>query len=316
MQQINTIGRHNRKKYGQNVYKIPISISGFTCPNIDGTVAKGGCTFCQNDSFSPNLSKTDSPSFKLKPSSQTNPMLEKQIIQLKEQYNKTKIRLEKKFGATKFIIYFQSFTNTYAPIDTIKTLYKEAIKLDDVVGLSIGTRTDSITDEVLDFLVLLNKKIDITIEYGVQSIYDETLEKINRGHNFQNIKEWILKTKQKGLDVCAHIIFGLPDETIDMMKKTVDETIKLGVDSIKYHPLYVTKNTKLYLDYKADKFKPISEKDYIDMIIYAIKQHPKNLITQRITAGTYDVVAPIWCSDKQKQLNSLRQILYKNGFVY
>ncbi|RLA75061.1 MAG: TIGR01212 family radical SAM protein [Epsilonproteobacteria bacterium] len=316
MQQIQTIGRYYRQKFGQNVYKIPISISGFTCPNIDGTVAKGGCTFCQNDTFSPNLLKDTKTSFKLKPSSQTNPMLDMQLQQLTQQYKQTKTKLQKKFKAKKFIIYFQSYTNTYAPIDTIKALYDKALKLDDVVGLSIGTRTDSITDEVLDYLVLLNQKTEITVEYGVQSIYDETLEKINRGHNFANIEKYIQKTKNKGLNVCAHIIFGLPNETKEMMKNTVKKIISLGVDSIKYHPLYVTKNTKLYIDYKAGNFKPIGQNEYIDMVIYAIKQQPKNLITQRITAGVYDVVAPLWCTNKHKQINNIRKELHKNGFVY
>lgn len=315
MKQINTIGRYYRQKYGLNIYKIPINLSGFTCPNIDGSVAKGGCTFCQNYSFSPNLSKTNTSSFKLKPNS-NNPIIDKQIRELKDQYQKTKTKLNKKFKAKKFIIYFQSFTNTYAPIETIKTLYLEALRLDGVVGLSIGTRTDSISDEVLDFLVLLNQTAEITIEYGVQSIYDETLDKINRGHNFDNIEKCIKKTKALGLSVCAHLIFGLPDETKDMMKNSIHKTIAMGVDSIKYHPLYVSKNTKLYLDYKAGRFHPITKKDYIDMVVYAIKQHPTNLITQRITAGVYDVVAPLWCSNKHKLLNSLRKILFERGLVY
>ncbi len=314
MRQIETIGRHYRQKYGQTVYKIPINLSGFTCPNIDGTVAKGGCSFCQNESFSPNLSSTDT-AVKLSPNSD-NPILKEQIAQLKAQYKSTKIRLNKKFKTQKYIIYLQSFTNTYAPLETIKTLCLEALRLDGVVGLSIGTRTDSISDEVLEFLVSINKTAEITLEYGVQSIYDETLQKINRGHDFANIQATIKKTKAMGLSVCAHLIFGLPGETKQMMQNSVRATIDMGIDSIKYHPLYVTKNTKLYLDYKAGRFTPISQKDYSDMIVYAISQHPANLITQRITAGVHDVVAPIWCADKHSSINSLRQVLSSHGMVY
>lgn len=198
MTQILTIGKYFKNKFGEKVYKIPISISGFTCPNIDGTVAKGGCTFCENESFSPNL--TDKSKFKLNLQSSENPYLEKQLQQLEFQFNLTKQRLENKFGATKFIVYFQSFTNTYAPLDTLKALYEKALSFENVIGLSIGTRTDCITDETLDFLEelsnrplpsnLYNKKMksttyEIWIEYGIQSIFDETLKKSTEVMIFQ-----------------------------------------------------------------------------------------------------------------------------------
>ena len=156
-----TIGDYWRDKYGQKVYKIPISISGFTCPNIDGTITKGGCSFCENESFSPNL--TDRSKFKLNLQSKTNPYLSLQLEQLKDQFNTTKEILKNKFNAKKFIVYFQSFTNTYAPLDTLKALYEEAVSFDDVVGLSIGTRTDCVTDETLDYLEEL--KIE-ALKYG------------------------------------------------------------------------------------------------------------------------------------------------------
>ena len=152
MRELNTIGRYWRKKYNEKVYKIPISISGFTCPNIDGTVAKGGCTFCENDSFAPNLTKEKKSDFKLNPNTIHNPHLGQQLLQLQTQFEQTKNILKNKFGATKFIVYFQSFTNTYAPLETIKALYEKALTFDNVVGLSIGTRTDSITEEILDYL--------------------------------------------------------------------------------------------------------------------------------------------------------------------
>ena len=182
-----TIGRYFKKKFGEKVYKVPISISGFTCPNIDGTVAKGGCSFCENDSFSPNLQEKKTK-FKLNPNIEHNPFLENQLKQLEMQFIATKKRLENKFKAKKFIVYFQSFTNTYAPLSTLKALYEKALSFDDVIGLSIGTRTDCVTDEILDYLVELSKDKEIWIEFGIQSFFDETLIDINRGDTASNMR--------------------------------------------------------------------------------------------------------------------------------
>jgi radical SAM protein (TIGR01212 family) len=317
LKNINTIGRYWKKKYKQKVYKVPISISGFTCPNIDGTVAKGGCTFCENESFSPNL--TDKSRFKLNLNSKENPNLEKQLKQLEMQFTATRDALTNKFGAKKFIVYFQSFTNTYAPIETLKALYEKALSFDNVVGLSIGTRSDSITEETLDYLNELAENKEIWVEYGIQSIYDETLEAINRGHDFANVKEWIEKTKQrKNLKICGHLIFGLPGETKDMMLETTKATIDLGVDSIKYHILYVTKNTALAIDYKKGRFTPISEEDYLEVLVKSIQMQPDNIIIQRISSGINDssLLAPLWCKDKHQQMRNIRDALKEIGYDY
>ena len=316
MKHLNTIGRYWRKKYGEKIYKVPISISGFTCPNIDGTVAKGGCSFCENESFSPNLK--DNSKFKLNLFSTENPYLTNQLEQLQMQFEATKDLLQNKFRAKKFIVYFQSFTNTYAPLDTLKALYEKALSFDNVIGLSIGTRTDCITDETLDYLKELSKNKEIWIEYGIQSIYDETLEKINRGHNYANIKEWIQKTKERNLLVCGHMIFGLPDETQEMMLKSVEESINLGIDSIKFHPLYVVKNTLLTNEYKKGNFHPISEELYIDTLIKSIKMLPPNVSISRVTAGISDntLLDPSWCNNKHKQIHNIKQALLKEGLIY
>ena len=314
---LNTISRYWRAKYKEKVYKVPISISGFTCPNIDGTITKGGCTFCENESFSPNL--TDRSKFKLNLNTKENIYLENQLNQLRDQFYTTKEKLENKFGVKKFIVYFQSFTNTYAPLDTLKALYEEALSLDDVVGLSIGTRTDCITDETLDYLVeLKNRGFEIWVEYGIQSVYDTTLQKINRGHDFANIEQIIKKTKDKGLLVCGHLIFGLPNETQTMMLKSVEKSIELDIDSIKFHPLYVVKNTLLTNDYKKGKFTPISEELYIDTLVKGIKMLPSNISISRVTAGISDssLLAPLWCTNKHKQLYNIKQALLKERLIY
>jgi len=329
--QILTIGKYFKNKFGEKVYKIPISISGFTCPNIDGTVAKGGCTFCENESFSPNL--TDKSKFKLNLQSGENPYLEKQLLQLEFQFKLTKEKLENKFGAKKFIVYFQSFTNTYAPLETLQALYEKALSFENVLGLSIGTRTDCITNETLDYLeklskrplppYLLNEKMksntyEIWIEYGIQSIFDETLEKINRGHNFDNIQEWILKTKKRNLLVCGHLIFGLPNETQEMMLQTVTESIKLNIDSIKFHPLYVTKNTLLAIDYLKGNFKPINEDLYIDTLVKSIKLLPQNISISRLTAGINNdsLIDPLWCYEKHQQMKKIKSALLQENLFY
>ncbi len=317
LKEVLTIGRYFRREFGQTIYKVPISISGFTCPNIDGKVARGGCTFCENDSFSPNLQEKK-PSFKLNPTVKENPFLQTQLQQLQLQFDATKERLQNKFGSKKFIVYFQSFTNTYAPLETLKALYEKALSFDDVIGLSIGTRTDCMTDEILDFLEELSKEKEIWVEYGVQSFYDETLEKINRGDDAANMRTWINKTKQRDLKVCAHLIYGLPDEDQEMMLDTFNQTVQLNVDSIKFHPLYVVKNTLLTKDFKRGHFTPITEELYIDTVVKSIKQMPENISVQRVTAGIDDstLLSPSWCRNKHQQIQKIKKALIKEGLKY
>ncbi|WP_333803061.1 TIGR01212 family radical SAM protein [Sulfurospirillum sp.] len=317
MREILTAGRYFKRKFGEKVYKIPISISGFTCPNIDGTVARGGCVFCENESFSPNLEHNQPKRFFLNPTSE-NPYLEFQLIQLEAQYKKTKKVLSKKFGAQKFIVYFQSFTNTYAPLDTLKALYTKALSFEGVVGLSIGTRTDSITEEVLAYLAELSKEHEIWVEYGVQSSSDETLKRINRGHDSANIEKYIALTHQYGLKMCAHVIFGLPGETPEMALESVKFALRLGVHSFKFHPLYVVKRTALANDFNKGTFTPITEECYIQTLIKAIKLLPDNVMLQRVSAGIEDdsLLSPLWCYTKHQQIYNIRGALKKEGIIY
>ncbi len=318
MKKVFTIGRYFRKKYGENVYKVPLSIAGFTCPNIDGTVAKGGCTFCLNESFSPNLAEKTSKKFYLHPDRPENPLLSRQLEQVRWQYRATAERLRGKYGVKKFLAYFQSFTNTYAPIDTLKALYEEALAQPGCIGLSIGTRSDSVSEEILDYLAELSKKYEIWVEYGIQSVYDETLQKINRGHDSANVREWIERSKARGLDVCGHVIFGLPDETDAMMLDTVRQSLAWGIDSIKIHPLYVVKNTALAVDYLKGRFRPIDEARYIRLVVESIAMLPDNVSIQRLTAGINDdtLLAPEWCRCKHTQMKHIRDALKEAGYLY
>lgn len=319
LQQIYTFGTYLHNTFGERVYKVPVSISGFTCPNIDGTVAKGGCTFCENDSFSPSLDRAKPlKGFYLNLASTDNPHLEKQLQQLEVQFEALSARLKREYGATKFLVYFQSFTNTYAPFETLQALYEKALSFDQVVGLSIGTRSDSITDETLDYLATLSQKWEIWVEFGIQSVYDETLERINRGHDSANVKTWILKSKAKGLKVCGHLIFGLPGESREMMLETARQAYSWGIDSVKYHPLYVVKRTALFNEYTRGEFEPISEEEYIAVLVEALKMKPEGVSVQRMTAGIDDdsLVSPQWCRDKNAQLRHINAALKQVGLKY
>jgi radical SAM protein (TIGR01212 family) len=319
LKQIYTYGSYLKDKFGAKVYKVGINISGFTCPNIDGSVAKGGCTFCENDSFSASTDEVQElKSFHLNLNSKENPFLDKQLKQLEFQFNAISKRQTKEYGAEKFLVYFQSFTNTYAPFETLKTLYEKALSFDNVVGLSIGTRSDSITQETLDYLAQLAKDKEIWVEFGIQSVYDETLIKINRGHDSANVKKWILKSKEVGLNVCGHLIFGLPNETEDMMLETSRAAYAWGIDSVKYHPLYVVKRTALANEFNRGEFTPINEAKYLSVLIKSIKMKPENVSVQRVTAGVDDdsLLAPSWCRNKNTQIKSINAALRTIGLKY
>ena len=316
-QELLTFGRYLRDKFGQKIAKVPVGLSGFTCPNIDGTVAKGGCTFCLNESFSPNLG-TNKDKFFLNLNSSNNPILDKQLRELDKQVNNT-IPFMKQEGFNKYLIYFQSFTNTYAPFETLKTLYDRALEYDNVIGLSIGTRSDSVTDETLEYLAELSKDKEIWIEFGIQSIFDETLKKINRGHDSLNVQRAIKRAKEYGLNVCGHLIFGLPQENKDMMIESAKSAYSWGIDSVKYHPLYVVKNTLLANEYKRGEFTPITIDEYIDVLIEAISLKPEHISIQRVTAGIEDgtLLAPAWCGwSKNRVINLIRERLKERGFIY
>ena len=314
---IYTFGRYLRERFGRPVRKVPVGLSGFTCPNIDGTVAKGGCTFCLNESFSPNLAKNAGKIF-LNLKSTENPLLQKQLAELDRQVVETSAFFRERYGVDRFLVYFQAFTNTYAPFETLKTLYEKALDYEGVVGLSIGTRSDSVTGETLEYLAELSKEHEIWIEYGIQSIYDETLERINRGHDALNVEKAIRQAKAMGLKVCGHLIFGLPGETKAMMLDSARAAYDWGIDSVKYHPLYVVKNTLLANEYKRGEFTPITFEEYVDVLSEALELKPDSISVQRLTAGIDDdtLLAPAWCGwSKNRMLAEMRPRLKERGFL-
>ena len=320
MKQMLTFGRYCKRRFGQRVRKIPIALAGFTCPNIDGSVARGGCIFCKNESFSPTLEHEPKVSLKINPRMQDNPLLPMQLKQLHSQYQWQTDFHKNKFGVGKYLIYFQSFTNTYAPFDTLQKLYIEALNLPNVVGMSIGTRTDSVSLELLDYLANLqeSRKQEIWIEYGIQSVYDETLKVINRGHTTEGMEYWIKETKQRGLKVCSHIIYGLPNESKEMMLNSLRQVLEWGSDGIKVHPLYIIEKTILAQMYAKGEYKPITLSEYIELIVETLKMIPQNIVIHRVSARVRNdtLIAPKWCFDKNIQMRAIRDALRAAGIEY
>lgn len=315
-----TFGRYCKRRFNQRVRKIPIALAGFTCPNIDGSVAKGGCIFCKNESFSPTLEHEPKVALKMNPKMSENPLLEMQLTQLHHQYQWQSAFHKKKFGIAHYMIYFQSFTNTYAPFDTLVKLYTEALSLPYVVGMSIGTRTDSVDLKLLDFLGELShkNKQEIWVEYGIQSVFDETLSFINRGHGTENMEYWINETKKRGLKVCSHIIYGLPKETEEMMLTSLNKVLEWGSDGVKIHPLYIIEKTVLALMYQKGEYEPITLEAYIKLIVESLKRIPQNVVIHRVSAGVRNdtLLAPKWCFDKNIQMRAIRDALKEEGIEY
>ncbi len=303
LKQIRTFGIYTREKFHSCVRKVPISLDGFTCPNIDGKVARGGCTYCDNSSFSPNVHYSHANVRR------NDAILSHQLAQIDTQFKAFKAPKN-----TKFIIYFQSFSNSYAPLDNLKTLYQHALSKPNTIGISVGTRADCIEDGLLEFLDDLAKTKEIWIEIGVQSIFDKTLRLINRGESFEDIKKTMQKITQTRIKLCAHLIYGLPQENKTHFKQSLQEVVSLGTHSIKIHPLYVMKGTKL----AKSHLEPLSESEYIACLVECLRDLPSHIIVQRLSAGidSNNLLYPAWCKNKNTSLGKIRQALIKNAIKY
>jgi len=259
----NAYSNYFLKEFGERIQKLSID-AGFTCPNRDGTVGTGGCTYCNNEAFNPSYC-TPSKS------------ISQQIIEGIEFHKKRYRR------ANKYLAYFQPFSNTYAPLDKLRNIYNEALKFPEVIGLVIGTRPDCIDDKKLDFFIELSKKYYIIIEYGIESCYDKTLERVNRGHSFEQSVKAITKTAQKGIKTGAHIIFGLPGETKQEMLDEADILSELPLNNIKFHQLQIIKDTEMAKEYreKPENFNLFSLDEYIDFIINFLERLSPDIVIER-----------------------------------
>ena len=287
---VNTLGQSLLRTYKERVHKVAID-AGLSCPNRDGSLGIGGCTFCNNDTFSPNGRQPD-------------PIL--------TQIQSGREVLLKRTGAKKYIAYFQAYTNTYSDIETLKKMYETALSQEDVIGLSIGTRPDCVPETVIDLLLDYQQQgFDIWLELGLQSAFDETLQKVNRGHGFKEYKETLLLARSKGLRVCTHLIIGLPGETRQHYHATLQRVLELGVDGLKFHPLHVVKGTQLANEWRRGEYQPMQMEAYVEVVADLIAQAPEDMIYHRLTgtANKQQLLAPAWCSKKWKVLNAIEDRL-------
>lgn len=275
---------HYRRKFGCKVYKLSID-AGFTCPNRDGTLGTGGCIFCGADGGSAFAARKGS--------------IACQLLQARQ-------RVAFK-GGEKFIAYFQSFTNTYAPVETLERLYREAIADDDVVGLSIGTRPDCLPDDVVALLSRLNREKPVSVELGLQTVHPESIRYIRRGYENEVYYDAVKRLKGAGIDVVTHMILGLPGETPEMMIETTKAAVAAGTDGVKFHLLHVLQDTDLAKEYLAGKFRCLELPEYAGILDRCLAVLPAETVVHRITGdgAKKDLIAPMWSADKKKVLHYL-----------
>lgn len=294
-----TLNQHYKARFGCKVYKLSLD-AGFSCPNRDGTIDTRGCIFC-SEAGSGDFAQRIEAGYAL---TCMKSNLSKQLTKAKE-------RVEKKMKDGKYIAYFQAFTNTYAPVNTLEALYREAMEEDDIVGIAIGTRPDCLPEDVLDLLGELNKEKTVYVELGLQTVHTQTIDYIRRGYDNAVYFEAVKNLKERGIHVVTHIILGLPGETPEMMEETTRQVIEAGTDGVKFHLLHVLKNTDLERDYLAGKITCLEMEEYGNILKKCLALVPKEVVVHRITGdgAKKDLVAPLWSADKKKVLNYLNQIL-------
>lgn len=281
-----TYNYYLRHRFGQKVFKVPLNVD-LGCPNRDGTKGIGGCIFC---------------SAKMSGDFAGNP-----CDDIKTQFNKIKEKMHHKWNEGLYIPYFQAGSNTYDDVETLRSMYYTALDFDGVVGLSIATRADCINEEIADLLEEISKKTYLTVEIGLQSIYDKTAKLCNRCHTYNDFLNGFELLKKRGINVCVHIINGLPYETQDMMINTVKTIGELGVHSIKIHLLHILKNTVLADMYECGDFKAMSLEAYVDTVCKQLEVLPEEVIIQRVTGdgAKEDLIAPLWSLKKFCVMNEI-----------
>lgn len=264
-----------REQFPFRVQKISVD-AAFSCPNRDGRLSLGGCTFCDNKTFNPSYCDRG-----------------KSITQ---QLEEGKAFFAKKYPKMKYLAYFQAYSNTYAPLEELKRKYEEALAVDDVVGLVIGTRPDCVSDEALDYLQQLNQRTFLIVEYGIESANDNTLRRINRGHTFDCSRQAIIKAHQRGIITCGHIILGLPGEDEEEMLHQASTISQLPLDILKLHQLQIIKGTPLAKEYEAHPFHVFSAEEYVNLVIRYVSQLRNDLVLERFVSQSPPnmVIAPKW----------------------
>lgn len=281
-----TFDYYLKNKYKEKVFKVSLN-AGFSCPNRDGKLGYGGCTFCSNLGGGENGGNIHDD--------------------LDIQYNKIKEIMHLKWPVAKYIPYFQAFSNTYAPVNVLKEIYEPFIYKDDVVALAIATRADCLEDDVIDYLASIAQRITLWVEIGLQTSNDETAKLINRGYDYNKFVDSVNKLRKHDINVTVHIINGLPNETKEMMINTVKEINKLDIQGIKIHSLNILKNSIMGNDFYNNPFKILSRNDYIDVVIKQLENLRKEIVVQRLTSDPIkeNLIAPSWNTDKIQLLNDI-----------
>ncbi|MFQ5707181.1 MAG: TIGR01212 family radical SAM protein [bacterium] len=286
----NSYGRFLKEKFGTRVHKVPVN-AGFTCPNRDGTVAYGGCTYCSIDSFTPKAASARIPI--------------KQQVQTGIEF------LKKRNGAQAFIVYFQPYSNTYASLEHLQRLYEQALDHPEVVGISVGTRPDCIDEAKLNYFEQLSQNYFVTIEYGIESVYDETLALINRGHDYACTARAIEATARRGLNVCGHVILGFPNETEQQMLDMASAVSNLPLSFLKIHNLYVARYTKMAREYLENPFPILTFAEWVNLVCCFLERLSPNIIIERLygNAPRDLLIAPQWCREGSRVINAIQQEL-------
>lgn len=277
---------HLRNTFGEKVFKVPLD-AGFSCPNRDGKIATGGCTFCSaRGSGDFAGSRRDD---------------------LVTQFNEIKGRMHQKWPKAKYIGYFQAYTNTYGPVEELREMYELILEQEDVVGLSIATRPDCLPDEVVELLAEINQKTYLWVELGLQSVHDKTGELINRAHDYQCYVDGVEKLRQHNIRVCCHIIYGLPQETEEMMLETAHEVSKLDIQGLKIHLLHLMKKTPMVKQYEQGLLTLLEKEEYIHLVLRTLEMMNPELIIHRLTgdAPAELLIGPTWSRNKWDVLNSI-----------
>lgn len=287
---VNTLGKHLKARFGQHVRKLSLD-AGFTCPNRDGTLGRGGCTFCSVRAFSQGDS----------------------MVPIGEQLAARRQELKR---ASRYIAYFQAYTSTYAEVDELRRLYADATRQPDIVGLFVGTRPDCVPDAALELLADYRQRgYEVWLELGLQSAHDETLRRINRGHGFAAYVDAVSRTRQYGVPVCTHLIVGLPGESMAMCQDTHARVLDLGVEGLKLHPLMIVKGSSMAAGYARGELSPPRLEDYAAIAAELIRRTPEDVIFHRVTATSRQptLIAPGWCHTSWPAIHAICNDLIRNG---
>ncbi|MCE0494282.1 TIGR01212 family radical SAM protein [Vibrio salinus] len=288
---VNTIGQDLKHRYGEKVHKLTLH-GGFSCPNRDGTIGRGGCTFCNVSSFVDETAK---------------------VVSIKDQLKDRAVEVTR---AKKYLAYFQAYTNTYAEVQVLDKMYKDALQSADIVGLCVGTRPDCVPDEVLELLSRYRKQgYEVWLELGLQTANDRTLHKINRGHNFQSYVDITRKARELGLKVCTHLIVGLPGEGKEDNLTTMAQVLDVGTDGIKLHSLHIVKGSVMAKSWEAGRLEAPSLEFYVDTASELIRMTPPEVVYHRVSSAARrpTLLSPLWCENRWLAMTEIEKALNRDG---